>query len=207
MGAAAEYTRPMPTLILDYGMGNVRSVQKAFEHLGERATIGTDIARADRLVIPGVGAFGEAMANLAPYANDLRAFARSGQPMLGICLGQQLLFETSEEHGEHQGLGILPGRVRYFPPESGLKVPMIGWAPLQVDKPQGIMRQTPSETKVYFVHSLYVKCDPEYVTAFAEYGIRYAAAVQLGNVHATQFHPEKSSHAGLAMLEEFLKCS
>lgn len=197
----------MATLILDYGMGNVRSVQKALEHLGEQATIGTDIARADWLVIPGVGAFGEAMANLTPYVDDLRAFARSGQPLLGICLGQQLLFETSEEHGEHKGLGILPGRVRYFPTDAGLKVPMIGWAPLTVEKPKGIFAQTATGTKVYFVHSLYVDCAPELVTATASYGLTYAAAVQQGNVHAAQFHPEKSSHAGLTMLKEFLTCS
>lgn len=197
----------MPVLILDYGMGNLRSVQKALQYLGEPADIGTDIARADRLVIPGVGAFGEAMTNLAPYADDLRAFARSGQPLLGICLGQQLLFETSEEHGEHRGLGILPGAVRYFPSDMGLKVPMIGWAPLEVVKPTGIVSRTPTKTKVYFVHSLYVDCPSELVTAFADYGIRYAAAVQQGNVHAAQFHPEKSGPAGLAMLEAFLTCS
>lgn len=197
----------MSLLILDYGMGNLRSVQKAFEYLGHEATVTTDIRAAGRLVIPGVGAFGQAMENLAPFRDQIRDHVEAGKPLLGICLGQQLLFESSEEHGAHEGLAMLPGTVKYFPKEQGRKVPMIGWAPLDIVRPDGLMTGVHQSAKVYFVHSLYVECAPELVTARATYGLTYAAAVRQGNVHAVQFHPEKSGRTGLKMLANFLSCT
>jgi glutamine amidotransferase len=192
--------------ILDYGMGNLRSVEKALQSLGAPCRISPDLKGADKLVIPGVGAFGAAMERVGPMAADIRAFAATGAPVLGICLGQQLLFDSSEEMGEHAGLGLIPGRVRYLPRDRGLKVPHIGWSPLAICRDGGLAASLHDAEQVYFVHSLYTECaDPGDVVAMAEYGIKFAAMVQRGNVFGAQFHPEKSGEVGLRILRSFIE--
>ena len=192
--------------ILDYGMGNLRSVQKAFEFLGETVRISETSNGAERLVIPGVGAFGAAMEKLNPLRNELLRYAESGKPMLGICLGQQLLFDSSEEHGHTLGLGILSGTVRYFPNLPGLKVPHIGWTGLTFTN-DALGASLSHGEEVYFVHSLYTDCsEPSDVAATADYGISFAAAVRRDNVWGTQFHPEKSSDVELQILRNWLAC-
>ena len=192
--------------IVDYGMGNLRSVQKAFEFLGVPAEITADagrIAQADHVVLPGVGAFRDAMRRLKDTGLDqaVSGAARRGVPLLGICLGMQLMFEHSEENGHYDGLGLFPGSVTRFP-DAGLKIPHMGWNTLQT-RPcplfDGGMRPF-----VYFVHSYCVAdISDEWTAAICEYGIPFTAAVCRGNVMATQFHPEKSGDAGLDMLRRF----
>ena len=189
--------------VLDYGMGNLRSVLKAFESLGTRVRLVERIAGIERLVIPGVGAFGAAMERLGPLRDDIRAFAEGGGPVLGICLGQQLLFDESEEMGRHQGLGLVPGRVRYLPAE-GRKVPHMGWSPLSYQRHDMLAEGGIDGEQVYFVHSLYTECeDPSHVAATADYGVEFPAMVARGPVWGAQFHPEKSGTVGLRMLERF----
>ncbi|AIE87724.1 imidazole glycerol phosphate synthase subunit HisH [Fimbriimonas ginsengisoli] len=193
--------------ILDYGMGNIRSVEKALESLGAACQVRSDLAGCDRLIIPGVGAFGAAMERVGPLAGEIRAFAATGAPVLGICLGQQLLFDSSEELGEHQGLGLIPGRVRYFPPDMGLKVPHMGWSPITICRQDGIGRNVKDGEQAYFVHSLYTDCaDKNDVAAVANYGIPFAAMVQRENIYGAQFHPEKSGDVGMRILRSFLEC-
>ncbi len=188
-------------------MGNLRSVQKAVESQGFECVVSTQIARATRLIIPGVGAFGAAMERLGPLREGIRAFAASGKPLLGICLGQQLLLDSSEELGEHVGLGLISGRVRYFPADMGLKVPHIGWSPLHYRTQSGLALNGVEAEQVFFVHSLYTDCqNSKDIVATATYGIEFAAAVQRDNVWGTQFHPEKSSAVGLRILRNFLEC-
>lgn len=189
--------------VLDYGMGNLRSVLKAFESLGAPVKLVDRIAGIGKLVIPGVGAFGAAMERIGPLRDEIRAFAQGGGPTLGICLGQQLLFDTSEEMGRHEGLGLIPGKVRYLPAE-GRKVPHMGWSPLSYRRHDGIVAGAVESEQVYFVHSLYTDCDDsDDVAATATYGIRFPAVVARGNVWGAQFHPEKSGAVGLRMLERF----
>ena len=169
--------------------------------------VSTSIRGAEKLIIPGVGAFGAAMERLLPLKDEICAFAESGQPLLGICLGQQLLLETSEELGEHVGLGLVAGRVRYIPANLGVKVPHIGWSPLHYRLTDGLATGSVQGEQVFFVHSLFTDCsDQADVAATATYGIEFPAAVQRGNVWGTQFHPEKSSAVGLRILRNFLEC-
>ena len=192
--------------IIDYGMGNLRSVQKAFEFLGFEAVITDDAAvvgQADRVVLPGVGAFSDAMARLRETGLD-RAFleaAASGKPVLGICLGMQMMFERSEENGLHDGLGLFPGTVTRFE-DRGLKIPHMGWNTIVTrDCPLFGAEKSPC---VYFVHSYCVaEVSDEFTAATCDYGQTFTAAVCRGNVMATQFHPEKSGDAGLRMLRRF----
>ncbi|MDR3692919.1 MAG: imidazole glycerol phosphate synthase subunit HisH [Fimbriimonas sp.] len=193
--------------VLDYGMGNLRSVEKAIEFLGFSCRVSSDLDGCSKLIIPGVGAFGAAMTRLDGLAADIRAFARHGNPLLGICLGQQLLFDLSEEHGETKGLGLISGRVSYLPVGMGLKVPHIGWSPLAYRSNSGLGKNGHDGEQVFFVHSLVTDCaDPTDIVATATYGIEFAAAVQRANVWGTQFHPEKSSTVGLRILKNFLEC-
>lgn len=187
-------------------MGNLRSVEKALQHLGAECEISPRLG-SGKLVIPGVGAFGAAMERLAPMREEIRAFAAEGNPVMGICLGQQLLFDRSEEMGEFEGLGLIPGRVRYLPKNLGLKVPHMGWGPLTVRKHDGPAQNTHDGEQVYFVHSLYTDCaDSSDIAATAEYGIEFPAMVQRGRVWGAQFHPEKSGEVGLRILRSFIEC-
>ncbi len=147
------------------------------------------------------------MDRLHPLAPDIRAFAKAGNPLLGICLGQQLLFDMSEEIGEHEGLGLIPGRVRYLPRDKGLKVPHIGWGALTPTEGKEVCQSVAPDEQVYFVHSLYTDCaDSADIAATADYGNTFPAAVQRGNVWGVQFHPEKSGDVGLRILRTFIEC-
>lgn len=193
--------------ILDYGMGNLRSVEKAFEHIGAGATVSSDpeVARAaDGVVLPGVGAFPRAMERIAERGLDRLVEERreAGVPILGICLGLQLLFDSTTELGGAPGLGTLPGEVREL--EAGdLKVPHIGWARVRWERDSRLTEGIDSETPFYFVHSFAPLPNDAELLGTAEYGARFACAAERGNVFGVQFHPEKSSAAGLRLLSNF----
>jgi glutamine amidotransferase len=195
--------------IIDYQMGNLRSVQKAFAKVGHEAIITSDageLSKASKVVLPGVGAFGDAMAELQrrSLVEPIRQAVASGKPFLGICLGLQLLFETGYEGSQHQGLGILPGEVVRFDLPSEFKVPHMGWNELKIVQPAPIYAGIDAGTHVYFVHSYYVKPrDSSVVATTTDYGIEFCSSVWQGNLYATQFHPEKSQAAGLKMLRNF----
>jgi glutamine amidotransferase len=198
-----------PIVIVDYGMGNLRSVQKGFEKVGHQATITSDpnrVAEAGKVVLPGVGAFCDAIARLrdAGLVAPLREHVRAGKPFLGICLGLQLIFTKSYEDGVHTGLDFLPGEVVRFPDTPDLKVPHMGWNQLHFRKRAPIFRDLPEGAAVYFVHSYYaVPVASDVTAATADYPTPFAAAVWHENIQATQFHPEKSQRVGLKMLENF----
>lgn len=196
-------------VIVDYGMGNLRSVQKGLEKVGATAVVSRDqdeIRKADRLVLPGVGAFPQCMANLAKFEliEPIREMVASGRPFLGICLGLQLLFDESEEFGIHEGLRIIPGKVKAFDKAMGLKIPHMGWNQISFRKQSPIFRGIEEGSFVYFVHSFYVApADTADTAAESEYGITFTAAVERDNIFASQFHPEKSQQVGLTMLRNF----
>ena len=195
--------------IIDYDAGNLRSVEKALEALGQQVIVTKDaetIRQAEKVILPGVGAFGDAMANLQRLGlvEVIRETAASGKPILGICLGLQLLFEDSDETPGVPGLGILRGHIKRIPEQPGLKVPHMGWNNLELHHDGALFRGLPEHPYVYFVHSYYLEAeDPDIVTATAEYGVTIHASVQSGNLFACQFHPEKSSQIGLAILKNF----
>ena len=199
----------LPTVIVDYGMGNLRSVQKALEKVGHPATISGDanvVAEAGRVILPGVGAFCDAIARLREGQLDgpLVQHIRSGKPFLGICLGLQLLFTRSFEDGEHYGLDIFPGDVIRFGQVPGLKVPHMGWNPLRIRRRAPLLNGTPDGGHFYFVHSYYVAPrDPSIVAAETDYPSPFTSMVWQDNVYATQFHPEKSQRLGLELLRRF----
>ena len=198
------------TAIVDYGVGNLFSLRSSLAAIGEEAEVTGDarrIAAADRVILPGVGAFADARRKLAGTGMDSAVLdaAESGKPLLGICLGMQLLFERSHEYGEHAGLGLLRGEVVGMAGRipAGLPIPHIGWNALDILRPGGILKYVKGGDCVYFVHSYCaVGCD-ESLTATAEYGMAVTAAVSLGNVHGCQFHPEKSGKVGLSILKAF----
>lgn len=195
--------------IIDYGLGNLRSVTRGLEHAGAQVTISSDPAdmdRADGVVLPGVGAFQDAMKNIESLKHDLLELVDTGKPMLGICLGMQMLLSQSEEGGITDGLDLVPGRVVRFPASVG-KIPHMGWNSLDIRDSSTLFKGIPQGTHVYFVHSYYVDCAPEYTLASCEYGIEFAAAIvnEQGNVMGTQFHPEKSGDWGLKMLDNFVE--
>jgi len=196
-------------VIVDYGMANLRSVQKAFEKVGHAAVVSADptrIGSAGKVVLPGVGAFRDAIARLheSGLAEPIIDHVRAGKPFLGICLGLQLLFTTSHEDGTYAGLGLLPGEVVRFPEMPGLKVPHMGWNQLAIRQRAPILADLPDGAAVYFVHSYYaVPADPALTAATADYPTPFAAAVWHENIQATQFHPEKSQKVGLHMLRNF----
>jgi glutamine amidotransferase len=197
--------------IVDYQMGNLRSVQKALERVGATALITCQaevIRQANGLVLPGVGAFGDAVLELRRRGliEPLLDFIRSGRPFLGICLGLQLLFEKSFENGEHAGLGVLQGDVVRFPARPGLKVPHMGWNQVRQVRATPLLEGIEDGSYFYFVHSYYVRPrDPSVIVLETDYGEPFCAMVQTGNVWATQFHPEKSQRTGLRMLENFVR--
>jgi glutamine amidotransferase len=194
-------------VIIDYGMGNLRNVQRAFEYVGAEAVVtahrGT-IESASAVVLPGVGAFGKAMSNLEQtgLADVIRQVIAQGRPFLGICLGLQLLFEESDEMGQHKGLGVFGGQVKRF--EVGLKVPQIGWNQIHVQRASPLLEGVADGSYTYFVHSYYVApADPEIVLATTDYEIDYASIISQDNVFGIQFHPEKSQAVGLRILRNF----
>jgi imidazole glycerol-phosphate synthase subunit HisH len=197
--------------IIDYGMGNLRSVQKALEAVGHAATVTSDpdqVRRASKVILPGVGAFADAIAELrrTGLGEAFVEASRSGKPCLGVCLGLQLLFDVSDEDGEHRGLGLIPGRVVRFEPEAGLKIPHMGWNTLRVRKPSRLLDGIEPEPSVYFVHSYYARPDdPRDVVAESDHPRPFAAMVERENLAATQFHPEKSQRVGLAMYANFAR--
>ena len=196
--------------IIDYGMGNLRSVQKAIEAVGSSAEITTDpdrVRHASKVVLPGVGAFADAMVELrrTGLGDAFREAVHDGKPCLGVCLGLQLLFDLSLEDGAHAGLGVLPGQVVRFPPRTGLKVPHMGWNTLRIRQPAPLLAGLGDSPSVYFVHSYYARPDdPEIVAAEADYPGPFAAVVWRDNLTACQFHPEKSQDVGLAMYANFV---
>lgn len=196
--------------IIDYGAGNIKSVENAVRYLGQEAVLTRDpavILSADHVILPGVGAFGDAMIRLRKYGLDnvLREVVKKEIPLLGICLGLQLLFESSEESPGAQGLGILPGKVLRIPDGEGRKVPQIGWNDLTYPNEGRLFNGIEEGAYVYFVHSYYLRAgDPNIVTARTQYGVLIDAAVESGNVFATQFHPEKSEAVGMKILGNFL---
>lgn len=196
--------------IIDYDAGNIKSVEKALQYLGEEAVITRDageILMADKVILPGVGAFGDAMEKLNRYGLVLviHEVVEKGIPFLGICLGLQLMFESSEEAPGVEGLGLLKGKIVRIPEGDGLKVPHMGWNSLSFPKEGRLFAGIPENSYVYFVHSYYLQAEEDIVTATAEYGVTIHASVEKGNVFACQFHPEKSSHTGLTILKNFVE--
>ena len=197
--------------IIDYGAGNLQSVKKALDYLGEPNLItakSSEIEAADALVLPGVGSFGDAMQSLTDSGllETVRAAALSDTPFLGICLGLQLLFPESEESKGVKGLGVLPGKIIKFPGDRGLKIPQIGWNSINIREGCKLYAGVPQNAYVYFVHSYYLQAaDPEVVAATAEYGVTFHASVadEAHRLYATQFHPEKSGAVGLRILRNF----
>ncbi len=195
--------------IIDYGMGNLRSVQKAFEKLGVAAEIITSpdqIATAEKLVLPGVGAFRDAIHELErlELVEPIREHIRRDKSFLGICLGLQLLFDVSFEDGEWKGLGVIEGDVVRFPAIADLKVPHMGWNTLDRSQSIPLLTGIPSDASVYFVHSYYVRPkDESLIAARTTYGVDFTSMIARGNLFATQFHPEKSQKVGLKLLENF----
>ena len=195
--------------IIDYDAGNLKSVEKALAYIGEESVITgerEEILKADKVILPGVGSFGDAMANLKRLGLDdvIREVAANGTPFLGICLGLQLLFESSEETPGVEGLGILKGKVLRIPDKEGLKIPHIGWNSLKLSNNGRLFQGMSGEPYVYFVHSYYLQAeDPDIVKATTDYSTCIHASVEQGNVFACQFHPEKSSAVGLQILKNF----
>lgn len=198
-------------VIVDYGMGNLRSAQKGFEAAGIDAIVSgdpADVENADGVVLPGVGAFRDCMSNLtqARLIDPLQNAIREGRPFLGICLGMQLLLSLSEEFGLHQGLDVIRGRVVRFPSARNLKVPHMGWNRVCQASSTPLLEGIPDGTYFYFVHSYYaVPDDPGVVAGWTEYGTRFASVISTANVFATQFHPEKSDKWGIKVLGNFGK--
>ncbi len=196
--------------IIDYDAGNMRSVEKALQALGEQPVItrnGETILEADKVILPGVGAFGDAMKRLHQYGlvEVIHQAVAQGKPFLGICLGLQLLFERSDESDGVEGLGVLKGEVLRIPDCQGLKIPHMGWNALKIRPDSRLFAHVADGSYVYFVHSYYLKAAHEpQVAATVEYGTHIHAAVESGNVYACQFHPEKSSDVGLQILKNFI---
>ena len=195
--------------LIDYDAGNIKSVEKALELLGEQVMLTRDreeLLAADKVILPGVGCFGDAMENLNRFGlvPVIHEIVDRGTPFLGICLGLQLLFERSEESPGASGLGILKGEILRIPDQAGLKITHMGWNSLHLQNDGRLFRGIPEQSYVYFVHSYYLKAaDPSIVKATTDYSTCIHASVEQGNVFACQFHPEKSSDVGLAMLKNF----
>ena len=197
--------------IIDYDAGNIKSVEKALQKLGQEVIITRDaeeILSADKVILPGVGAFGDAMNNLRKYGLDqvIYQVVENKTPFLGICLGLQLLFEKSDESVGAKGLGILQGEICRIPDKEGLKIPHMGWNSLHLQHDGRLFAGLPEDSYVYFVHSYYLKAkDESIVKATTEYSTHIHASVEQGNVFACQFHPEKSSDVGLQILRNFVE--
>lgn len=197
--------------IIDYDAGNIKSVEKAFNHFGCKVSVTRDakeILVSDKVILPGVGSFGDAMSQLDKYnlTGVIKEYAATGRPFLGICLGLQLLFEESEESPGVRGLSLLKGKILRFPEKQGYKIPQIGWNSLDLKNNGRLFKGIETGSFVYFVHSYYLKADdPGIVTATSEYAARVDASVESGNIFACQFHPEKSSDVGLTIIKNFIE--
>ena len=199
----------MNLVIIDYGLGNLRSIEKALQYVGAEAEISNDpssIDRADALILPGVGAFRDAMMHFSTLERVVKDAVSEGKPLLGICLGMQMLASESEEGGTYRGIDIIPGRVVRFPP-SDLKVPHMGWNSLILKNEIPLLDGIQNGSFVYFVHSYYVDTEVKYQAAMCDYGLEFPAVItnEAGNVVGTQFHPEKSGDTGLRMLRNFVE--
>ncbi len=197
--------------IVDYDAGNIKSVEKALKFIGEKPLVTRDVRRirsADKVILPGVGAFEDAMGKLNRYglAEALRSVAEAGTPVLGICLGLQLFFERSDEsENDVEGLGLLPGEIHRFPETKQYKIPHMGWNSIHIDPKSRLLRGIPEGSYVYFVHSYYLEArHEEDVAATADYIVKVHAAAEHDNIFATQFHPEKSGEVGLQILRNFV---
>ena len=196
--------------VINYGLGNLHSVQKAIAYVGGRGEVTDDpkiILKADKIVLPGVGAFADGMKGLISrgLVSSLKEAANAGKPFLGICLGMQLFFEESEEQGNHRGLGLLKGKVVAFD-QPGIKIPQIGWNQLKIEKKSSLMSGVPQDSYVYFNHGYY--CVPDVQTdilTYTEYGTRFASSVQREHLFGVQFHPEKSQKIGLKIIQNFVE--
>ncbi len=196
--------------IIDYNMGNLRSVENAFNKIGTETKIIKDpdaLIHFDKVILPGVGAFGEAMAHLqsSGMQEAIKRFAKSGKPMLGVCLGMQLLFESSQEFGSHKGLGLIEGEVKAFDTskfQTPLKVPHMGWNDIIV-KESPLFHGLPKSFYLYFVHSFHIVCDEKFIIGTTHYGYDFPSAVQKENIYGFQPHPEKSHENGLKILQNF----
>lgn len=199
------------TAIIDYGVGNLFSLNSSLIACGADCVITSDaqdLKNASRIVLPGVGAFEDAAKKLddTGLVETIKEQVKNGKPLLGICLGMQMLFEKSYEYGEHKGLGLIPGSViplKEEPKCASLKIPHIGWNYLQLREGEELFKYLPKDNYVYYVHSFYAKTEKEYITSTSEYGIDVTGSVRNGNVMGTQFHPEKSGSCGLLMLKAF----
>jgi glutamine amidotransferase len=196
--------------LVDYGIGNLRSVQKALEHVGADVRLTEDpavILSADKVVLPGVGAFGDGMKGLRArgLVDVVREVAARGTPLLGICVGMQVLFEVGEEMGEHVGLGIFSGRVRQFSNSPILKVPQTGWNQIEPQRDSPLLRDLPRGAYAYFNHGYYCAAPPEHTLALTDYGGHYPSIVGRDRIYGIQFHPEKSQSVGLLLLKNFVE--
>jgi len=202
--------RKIHIVIIDYGMGNLQSVSNALELLGCHVQVSGNpsvINGADALVLPGVGAFGEAMNNLVQMrlVEPLRnAILNDGKPMLGICLGMQLLADESDERGVTKGLSLISGHVRSIPAPKGFRLPHVGWNGVTIKKQEPLFHDLKDGDAFYFVHSYHFECDLAYIAGVADYGVDVTAALQKGRIFAVQFHPERSQHKGLRLLRNFI---
>lgn len=197
-------------ILIDAGTGNLHSVYHALQTLGYRIHVTTDprdLQQGGRVILPGVGAFGAFMQGLKEHALDeaVREVFQRGDPLFGICVGMQAFFQTSEELGNHPGLGLLPGRVIRFPAFEGLKIPQTGWNQLHFTRPSPLFTGLESDVYVYFNHSYYCVAAPSDTIALTDYGLDYCSAVQHGNLFGVQFHPEKSQKVGRRVLENFFR--
>lgn len=199
------------TGIIDYDAGNLKSVEKALAFLGEKTVVSRDektLLSADRVILPGVGSFGDAMEKLGQYGliKVIGQIKDQGTPLLGICLGLQLMFEASEECEGVKGLSLLPGKIVRFAEGSGLKIPHMGWNSLKIRPKARLFQGIDQGAYVYFVHSYYLEAgEKEDVAAWADYGVSFGASVERGNLYACQFHPEKSGETGLKILKNFIE--
>jgi glutamine amidotransferase len=197
--------------VINYNMGNLRSVENAFSKIGKKVDIVSNpdkLKNYDRVILPGVGAFGDAMEHLKENGMDssIKEFAKSGKPLLGICLGMQLLLDDSDEFGSYDGLGLIEGYVRKFDTtkfQTPLKVPHMGWNELFVKKPSSLFKNLDDEIYLYFVHSYHAICDQKYILGETEYGYKFASAINKDNIYGFQPHPEKSHDRGLQILKNF----
>jgi len=199
--------------IVDYNMGNLASVINAFEKIGAKIAVESDpdkLKKYDKLILPGVGAFGDAMKHLRENSMDsaIIEYSKTQKPLLGICLGMQLLFESSQEFGKHKGLGLIEGKVVAFDEDNfdhKLKVPHMGWNELFVSRETPIFKNLPKEFYLYFVHSYHVVCDDKYAIGKTYYGYEFVSAVNKDNIYGIQPHPEKSHNNGLKIIENFVE--